>query len=70
MVRHDDQYESQPDAALHWDTIRLVLLKAFAKHGAPDFSEKHRLRHIQMKQAVRVLRGFPKFFVFIFERLQ
>ena len=44
MVRHYDQDERQPDAALHWDTIRQVLLKAFAKHGARDFSEKHWLR--------------------------
>ena len=34
------------NAALHWDTIRPVLLKAFAKHGARDFSEKHWLRLI------------------------
>ena len=33
-----------PDAALHWDTMRPVLLKAFAKHGVQDFSEKHWLR--------------------------
>ena len=39
MVRHYDQDERQPDAALHWDTIRQVLLKAFAEHGARDFSE-------------------------------
>ena len=44
MVRDYDQDERQPDAALHWDTIRPVLLKAFAKHGARDFSEKHWLR--------------------------
>ena len=43
MVRHYDQDERQSDAALHRDTIRPVLLKAFAKHGARDFSEKHRL---------------------------
>ena len=41
MVRHDDQDERQSDAALHRDTIRPVLLKAFAQHGARDFSEKH-----------------------------
>ena len=46
MVRHCDQDERQSDAALHWDTSRLVLLKAFAKHGARDFSEKHWLRLI------------------------
>ena len=30
LVRRDDQDERQPDAALHWNTIRPVLLKAFA----------------------------------------
>ena len=44
LVRHYDQDERQPDAALHWDTIRPLLLKAFAKHGARDFSEKDWLR--------------------------
>ena len=34
MVRHYDQDERQLDAALPGDTIRRVLLKAFAKHGA------------------------------------
>ena len=46
MVRHHDQDERQPDAALHWDTIRPLLLRAFTKHGARDFSEKHWLRSI------------------------
>ena len=44
MVRHYDQDERQSDEALHWDTIRPVLLKPFARHGARDFSEKHWLR--------------------------
>ena len=44
MVRHYDQDERQSDAAIHWDTIRLVLLNAFAKHGTQDSSEKHWLR--------------------------
>ena len=46
MVCHHDQDERQSDAALHWDTMRPVLLKAFAKHGARDFPEKHWLRLI------------------------
>ena len=46
LVRHYDQDERQPDAALHWDTLRPVLLKVFAKHGARDFSEKHWLQLI------------------------
>ena len=65
LVRHYDQDERQLDAALHWDTIRSVLLKAFAsEHGAQDFPEKHwlRLTHRRKQQdEVRVLRGFPKF---------
>ena len=32
MVRHYDQDERQSDAALQWDTIRPILLKAFAKY--------------------------------------
>ena len=40
MVRHYDQDERQSDAALHWDAIRPVLLKAFAEHGARDFSDQ------------------------------
>ena len=65
MVRHYDQDERQSDAALHWDTIRPVLLKAFAKHGARDFSDWKTLAstHSWRKQQdeVRVLRGFQKF---------
>ena len=30
-VRHYDQEERQSDAAVHWDTIRPKLLKAFAE---------------------------------------
>ena len=40
MVRHYDQDDRQPDAALQWDTIRPVLLKAFAKHGEHEISQK------------------------------
>ena len=45
MVRHHDRDERQSDAALHRDTMRPVV-KAFAKHGARDFSENHWLRLI------------------------
>ena len=44
LARHYDQDERKPDAALHWDTIRPLLPKAFAKQVARDFSEKHWLR--------------------------
>ena len=37
---------------MHWDTRRPVLLKACAKHGARDFSEKYMLRLI-MKETAR-----------------
>ena len=47
MVNHYDQDERPSDAALHRDTIRPVLLKAFAEHGAREFSEKHWLRPIR-----------------------
>ena len=46
MVRHYDQDERQTVASLHWDTLRLVLLKAFAKHGARDFLDEQWLRLI------------------------
>ena len=36
MARHNDQDERQSDVSLHWDVIRPVLLKSFAKHGARD----------------------------------
>ena len=45
-MRHYDQHERQSDASMHWDTIRPVLLKAFTKHGARDFSEKYWVRLI------------------------
>ena len=41
VVRHYDQDERHSDGSMHWDTTRSVLLKAFAKHGARQFSEKY-----------------------------
>ena len=46
VTRHHDQDERQSDASMHWDMIRAVLLKAFAKHGARDFSDQQGLRLI------------------------
>ena len=46
LVRHYDQEERQTDAAVHWDTIRPKLLRAFADRGARFVSEKDWLRHI------------------------
>ena len=46
MVRRYDQDDRQSDASTHWDTRMPVLLKAFEKHGARDFSEKYWLRLI------------------------
>ena len=39
MLRHYDQDERQTDGSRHWDTIRPVLLRAFAQQGARDFDE-------------------------------
>ena len=39
MLRHYDQDERQTDGSRHWDTIKPVLLKAFAQDGARDFEE-------------------------------
>ena len=39
LVRHYDQDERQPDAAIVWDAMKPVLLKAFAKQEARDFSD-------------------------------
>ena len=44
MVRHYDQNERQSDASLHWDAMRPVLLRAFANHGARDFSDEQWIR--------------------------
>ena len=41
VVRHYDQDERHSYGSMHWDTIMSVLLKAFAKHGARQFSEKY-----------------------------
>ena len=38
-LRHYDQDERQSHASLHWDAITPILLKAFATHGAGDFSD-------------------------------
>ena len=54
--------------ALHWDTIRPVLLKAFAKHGAGDFSDKHWLRLIHegsSKTRFEYFEGSQKFLAYI-----
>ena len=46
LVRHCDQDGRQLDAAIHWDATKSVLLKAFAKQGVRDFSDKDWLRLI------------------------
>ena len=40
MVRRRDQDERQSDGAMHWDTIRPVLLKAFAETWSTRFLRK------------------------------
>ena len=44
MVTRMARLYDQDDASLHWNAIRPVLLKAFAKHGARDFSDEQSLR--------------------------
>ena len=46
VLRHYDQDERQTDGSRHWDTIRPVLLKAFAQEGAWDFDEGFQLQLI------------------------
>ena len=48
MVRHHDQDEREQDGSYHWDTVRSVLLKAFARYGAQKFSEDHWIRLIHV----------------------
>ena len=45
FVCQNDQEERQSDAAVHWDTMRPELLRAFADRWAQGFSEKDWLRH-------------------------
>ena len=33
MIRHHDRDEREQDGSYHWDTVRSVLLKAFAQNG-------------------------------------
>ena len=39
IIRHHDQDEREQDGSYHWDTVRSVLLKAFAQRGAGEFSD-------------------------------
>ena len=50
-VRHHDQDEREQDGSHHWDTVRSLLLKVFAKYGAQKFSERNWIQLIQ--EAVR-----------------
>ena len=47
LVRHFDQDERQTDAAVHWDSIRPVLLKTLADKGAQEFSEQEWIQHVR-----------------------
>ena len=40
MSRHYDQEERDSDGAVHWDTVRSVLLKEFGSRGGPNFSDR------------------------------
>ena len=47
MLRHFDQEERQTDGSRHWDSIKPVLMRAFAHQGARDFDDGFWLRLIQ-----------------------
>ena len=51
--RHFDQDERQTDAAVHWDSMRPVLLKALADKGAHEFSEQQWISSISIKEVTR-----------------
>ena len=40
MLRHFDKEERQTDGSRHWDSIKLVLERKFAREGARDFSDE------------------------------
>ena len=46
MLRHFDQEERRLDGSRHWDSIKPVLMKAFAHEGAQDFDDGFCLRLI------------------------
>ena len=46
MLRHFDKEERQTGGSRHWDSIKPVLMRAFAREGAQDFSDKNWLRLI------------------------
>ena len=53
LVRHFDQDERQTDAVVHWDSIRPVLLRAFADKGAHEFSKQERISSISIMEVTR-----------------
>ena len=46
MLRHHDQDERQRDGSRHWDSMKPILMKAFAHKGARDFADGSWLRLI------------------------
>ena len=46
MLRHYDKDERQRDGSRGWETIKPVLMKAFAQKGARDFDDGYWLRLI------------------------
>ena len=53
MVRHYDQDKREPDAALHWDTTRPVLLKAFFQNREHEISQTNIGFDLFIKEAAR-----------------
>ena len=41
VLRHCDQEERQTEGSRHWDSIKPVLIRAFAREGAQDFRYKN-----------------------------
>ena len=46
MLRHFDQDERETDGSRHWESIKSILVRKFAREGARDFSDETRLQKI------------------------
>ena len=61
LLRHFDHDERQTDAAVHWDSMRPVLLRALADKGAHVFSEQEWKTSISNKEVARSGSSVVKF---------
>ena len=46
MLRHYDQDERESDGSRHWEAVKSVFLRKFARDGARDFSDEVWLQKI------------------------